>query len=121
MPLHFEDQEYAGRVARARAALAEAGLDAILLFAPESHYWLTGYDTFGYSMFQCMVLDANGRIDLLTRAPDLRQARHTSTLGDDQIHIWPEYEGAEPAADLQALLIDRGLANLEQELAAVGE
>lgn len=110
MPLHFDDQEYADRLARARAALIEAGLDGILLFAPESHYWLTGYDTFGFALFQCMVLDADGRIDLLTRAPDLRQARHTSTLTDDQIHIWPEYEGAQPAADLQALLIDRGLA-----------
>ena len=110
MGLHFDDQEFAGRVARARTGLAETGLDAILLFAPESHYWLTGYDTFGFAMFQCMVLDADGRIDLLTRAPDLRQARHTSTLTDDRIHIWPEYEGAQPAADLQALLIDRGLA-----------
>ena len=110
MPLHFDDQEYAGRVARARAALSAEGLDAILLFAPESHYWLTGYDTFGFAMFQCMVLDADGRIDLLTRAPDLRQARYTSTLKDDQIHIWPEYEGAQPAADLQDLLIRRGLA-----------
>ena len=73
--------EYAGRVDPCPCgALAEAGLDAILLFAPESHFWLTGYDTFGFSMFQCMVLDANGRIDLLTRAPDLRQARYTSTL-----------------------------------------
>ena len=110
MPLHFDDQEYAGRVARARAALARAELDGILLFSPESQYWLTGYDTFGFAMFQCMVLDSDGRIDLLTRAPDLRQARYTSTLTDEQIHIWPEYEGAQPAADLQALLIDRGLA-----------
>lgn len=110
MPLHFDDQEYAGRVARARAALVDAGLDAILLFAPASHYWLTGYDTFGFAMFQCMVLDSDGRIDLLTRAPDMRQARYTSTLTDAQIHVWPEYEGAQPAADLQALLIERGLA-----------
>ncbi|MEM9061624.1 MAG: Xaa-Pro peptidase family protein [Pseudomonadota bacterium] len=109
MPLHFDDVEYAGRVHRAVQALRAEGLDAVLLFAPESHFWLTGYDTFGFAMFQCMVLDAEGRIDLLTRAPDLRQARLTSTLSDNQIHIWPEYEGAQPAADLQDLLIRRGL------------
>ncbi|MEM1162545.1 MAG: Xaa-Pro peptidase family protein [Pseudomonadota bacterium] len=108
--LHFPRTEFDNRIARARAALAAHDLDAILLFAPESHYWLTGYDTFGFAMFQCMVLDADGRIDLLTRAPDLRQARHTSILSDDQIHIWPEYEGAQPAADLQMLLMERGLA-----------
>ena len=73
MPLHFTDQEYAERTTRARQALRDHGLDAILLFAPESQYWLTGFDTFGFAMFQCMVLDADGGIDLLTRMPDLRQ------------------------------------------------
>lgn len=110
MPLHFDHAEYAGRVQRARNALRSSGLDAVLLFSPESQYWLTGYDTFGFAMFQCMVLDADGRIDLLTRAPDLRQARHTSTLGDANIHVWAEYEGAQPAAELQDLLIRRGLS-----------
>ena len=105
MPLHFDEAEYAGRVQKAVSALRRDGLDAVLLFAPESQYWLTGYDTFGFAMFQCMVLDANGRIDLLTRAPDLRQARLTSTLSDEHIHIWAEYEGAQPAAELQDLLI----------------
>ncbi|TCL08762.1 Xaa-Pro dipeptidase [Shimia isoporae] len=109
MPLHFTLDEFQQRQDKACAALAKAGLDAILLFAPESHYWLTGYDTFGFSMFQCMVLTADGRIHLLTRAPDLRQARHTSVLSDDQIHIWPEYEGATPENDLATLLSDLNL------------
>ena len=34
----------------------------MLLFAPESHYWLTGYDTFGYCFFQCLVLTRDGRL-----------------------------------------------------------
>ena len=109
MPLHFDTAEYAGRVQSAVRAIRAAGLDAVLLFSPESQYWLTGYDTFGFAMFQCMVLDADGRVDLLTRAPDLRQARLTSTLDDGSIHIWAEYEGAQPAAELQDLLIRRGL------------
>ena len=110
MSLHFDTPEFAARLAKAQAALDTAGLDAILLFAPESHLWLTGYDTFGFAMFQCMVLGADGRIDLLTRAPDLRQARHTSILGEDQIHIWTEVEGATPAHDLAKLLCARGLS-----------
>lgn len=109
MPLHFPQAEYDDRVQRACAALVREGLDAILLFAPESQYWLTGYDTFGFAMFQCMVLGADGRIDLLTRTPDLRQARHTSMLGEDRLHIWQEYEGAEPERHLARLLADRGL------------
>ncbi|MEM6622619.1 MAG: Xaa-Pro peptidase family protein [Pseudomonadota bacterium] len=110
MPLHFDEVEYAARRSRACSALADANLDGILLFAPESHFWLTGYDTFGFSMFQCMVLATDGRIHLLTRAPDLRQARHTSNLAEDHIHIWVEVEGASPANDLANLLAELNLS-----------
>ena len=51
MTLHFTPEEYATRQALARAALHTAGLDALLMFAPESHYWISGYDTFGFALF----------------------------------------------------------------------
>ena len=110
MTLHFDASEYAARQARATKAVADAGLDALLMFAPESHFWLTGHDTFGFAMFQAMVLTAKGDIHLLTRMPDLRQARYTSTLPDDHIHIWPEFEGCDPTTDLAHLLTDLGVA-----------
>jgi Xaa-Pro dipeptidase len=109
MPLHFTPQEYASRKESARSALQAAGLDALLMFAPESHYWISGYDTFGFAMFQCMVLTARGELHLLTRTPDLRQAQLTSTLKDDEIHIWQDLEGADPASDLARLLNDLGI------------
>jgi Xaa-Pro dipeptidase len=109
MPTHFHPEEFAARVASTTSAMAVQGLDAMLLFAPESHYWLTGYDTFGFAMFQCMVLAADGDIHLLTRAPDLRQARYTSTLSDNQIHIWIDREGIDPGGDLRTLLASLGL------------
>ena len=109
MPLHFDVSEFGQRVARAVAAMQATHLDGLLLFAPESHYWLTGYDTFGFAMFQCMVLRADGEIHLLTRAPDLRQAQFTSTLADDQIQIWRDHEGAKPGRDLAGLLDRMGL------------
>lgn len=107
--LHFEMTEYQSRVDAAKASVADRGLDGLLMFAPESHYWLTGYDTFGFALFQCMVLTASGDVHLLTRAPDLRQAQQTSTLSDDHIHIWKDIEGVNPALSLQALLSDLGL------------
>ncbi len=103
-PPLFSATEYATRTDRAARALGDAGLDALLIFAPESMYWLTGYDTFGFAMFQAMVLDADGRIDLLTRLPDLRQAQNTSVIPHDRIHIWPEHQGANPSRDLSDLL-----------------
>ena len=105
MPLHFDTAEYAARQAQASQAVAAAGLDALIMFAPESHYWICGYDTFGFAMFQAMVLTANGDLHLLTRMPDLRQARLTSTLPEDHIHIWAEKEGSNPAQNLLELLM----------------
>jgi Xaa-Pro dipeptidase len=102
--LHFSRDEYAARVARAARALTRRGLDGILLFAPESHYFLCGYDTFGFAMLQCLILTADGDLQLFTRAPDLRQAQQTSTLNDQRIHIWVDREGVDPAEQLMTLL-----------------
>ena len=107
MALHFEREEFARRLASAREALAERGLDAVLLFAPESHYWLTGYDTSGYVFFQCLVLAADGRLTLLTRKPDLAQARITSVIED--VRLWFDAEGADPSRELEAILAEQGL------------
>jgi Xaa-Pro dipeptidase len=38
MPFHFAYAEYATRLAKAKASLVDRGLDALLMFAPESHY-----------------------------------------------------------------------------------
>ena len=108
--LHFTRDEYRGRVDKAVHALAERELDGILLFAPESHYYLCGYDTFGFAMFQCLILKADGDLHLFTRAPDLRQAQQTSTLADDRIHVWVDVEGVNPAEQLMALLATLGLS-----------
>lgn len=106
MPFHFDATEFAARQAAARARLQAEGLDALLMFAPESQYWLCGYDTFGYAMFQCLVLTARGDLHLLTRLPDMQQAQQTSTLDITEIHTWTEVEGADPVNDLCTLLAD---------------
>ena len=120
MALHFSRNEFAGRIAQTTAALAAAGLDGLLIFRQESMYYLTGYDTFGFVHFQCLYLAGDGTMTLLTRAPDLRQARHTSIIVD--IRIWTDRHGASPADDLKALLDDRGCRGkrLGVELEAYG-
>ncbi len=109
MTLHFDAAEYATRQSRAHAAMKDAGLDALLMFAPESQFWICGYDTFGFAMFQCLMLTSQGDLHLLTRMPDLRQAQLTSTLPDDQIHIWEERHDSNPATDLARLLAELGV------------
>jgi len=104
--LHFSREEFTIRMAKTRAEMARRGLDALLLFAPEGQYWLTGYDTFGFCFFQCLVVSDHDPV-LLTRSADLRQAQLTSTIGD--IRIWTDRAGADPTEDLAALLGDLGL------------
>ena len=102
MAMHFSEREYIQRMDRLTAQMREEKLDAILLFAQESMYWLTGYDTFGYCFFQTLVVKADGSKVLLTRSADLRQARHTSNISD--IRIWVDRANADPSVDLKELL-----------------
>ncbi|MEQ8333643.1 Xaa-Pro peptidase family protein [Nisaea sp.] len=106
--LHFAEQELADRRARAIALMQERGLDGLLMFRQESMFYLTGYDTFGFCFFQCLYLGADGRLALITRAPDLRQAQNTSMIED--IRIWVDRDGATPAGELKAMLSDLGCA-----------
>ncbi len=110
MALHFERNEYENRMQLLKASINRKNLDAMLLFSPESMYWLTGYDTFGFCFFQCLVVTKNGELTLLTRTPDLRQAQHTSII--ENIVIWKDSGDADPSSDLHALLGDMGLNGL---------
>src|ERR1700681_1277826 len=92
------------RKQRLLAAMAANRLDGMLLFAQESMFWLTGYDTFGFCFFQCLYVGADGRVALLTRSADLRQARNTSNIGD--IRVWKDAATADPTRDLRLMLDD---------------
>src|ERR1700690_4512821 len=98
MAIHFSETEMSARKARLLAAMATERLDGMLLFAQESDYWLTGYDSFGFCFFQCLYIGADGRVALLTRSADLRQAERTSNIAD--IRIWKDRAAAEPAKAL---------------------
>ena len=106
MTLHFTREEFARRQHATCASMLEAGLDGLLVFRQESMYWLTGYDTSGYSMFQGMYLAQDGRVALLTRSADRLQSRLTSVLTD--IRIWVDRDGANPGMDLRAMVEDLG-------------
>ena len=106
--LHFDRAEIEARIAKARALLGERGLSALLIFAPESHYYLTGYDSTGYLFFQAALLCADDEpVVLLTRRPDLQQAKETSVITD--IRIWYNAEDANPARELRAIMEEKGL------------
>ena len=107
MAIHFSKTEFQDREKSAIYSLRKKNLDALLIFRQESMYWLTGFDTFGYVFFQCLVLTAKGEKILLTRTPDLRQAQNTSIIKD--IRIWIDKDGASPSNELKNILYELNL------------
>ena len=120
MAIHFTKEEFAERKSKVIKELKKQNLDALLMFRQESMYWLTGYDTFGYVYFQCLVLTVRGELVLLTRVPDLRQAQNTSIIKD--IRIWVDKDRSNPTSDLKNILSELSLekSNLGIEYEAYG-
>ena len=92
-----------------RAELDRRGaLAALLAFSQESDYYLFGYDSTGYVFFQVVVLTADQQpTTLICRRPDVAQARDTSNIED--IQVWLNAPGANPALDLKAVLAEKGV------------
>ena len=109
MAIHFSKQEFENRKKNVLESMQKEKLDALLMFRQESMYWLTGYDTFGFVYFQCLILTVNGDLILLTRAPDLRQAQNTSIIKD--IRIWIDKNESNPAEELKNILNELNLGN----------
>ena len=120
MAIHFAQEEFLERKSKVIEKLKEQNLDGLLMFRQESMYWLTGYDTFGYVYFQCLVLTSKGDLILLTRVPDLRQAQNTSIIKD--IRIWVDKDKSNPTDELKNILSELNLekSNLGVEYEAYG-
>ena len=120
MAIYFTKEEFSERKSKIIEELKKQGLNALLMFRQESMYWLTGYDTFGFVFFQCLILTIKGDLVLLTRAPDLRQAQNTSIIND--IRIWIDKDKSNPADELKNILSELSLekSNLGVEYEAYG-
>ncbi|MBM3521524.1 MAG: aminopeptidase P family protein [Alphaproteobacteria bacterium] len=106
--LRFERAEFEARLARARSELKRRGLAALLVYGQETHLYLAGFDTGGFVFYQVGIVTADDRpLVLLTRRPDLAQARDTSLY--DDIRLWFDAEDQKPAEDLRAILAELGL------------
>ena len=120
MAIYFKKEEFSERKSKVIKELKKQHLDGLLMFRQESMYWLTGYDTFGYVYFQCLILTIKGDLVLLTRAPDLRQAQNTSIIKD--IRIWIDKDKSDPTDELKNILSELSLekSNLGVEYEAYG-
>ena len=108
MALHFSRTEYATRLGAARRSIRDKGLDALLIFSQESHYYLTGFDTTGYIWFQCGILTPDDSpYTLMIRMPDVQNACITSVIED--IRVWNDDGITNPAMELKKILTEKNL------------
>ena len=81
----FTQSEHKSRLARAREKLAESGFEFCVSVAPETHYYLAGYDSWvGVNSPQALVFSAVGDDEptLIVRNVDTRLAFETTWLSD---------------------------------------
>lgn len=104
----FTPAEFAGRVARARRAVAAAGLDWLLVLHPVSLHWLTGGEAKSYQAFQCLLLAADEKpLVLFSRGSDIGEWRDDAII--DEAIAWGGPEPEDPIEVFADLARGRGL------------
>jgi Xaa-Pro dipeptidase len=76
----FTPGEYERRMTGLRAAMQARGLGLLLVFTPENVTYLTGYETIGYSSFQCLLVPLEDEPELVLRDMELEVAAATTWL-----------------------------------------
>ncbi len=105
--IHFSREEFTERQRRTRERMAELELDGMLLFKFEDMYWLTGYDSDGFTIFGCMFLGTDGALTHLARPADLGNASYSSICED--VRIAPDTESEPRSGQIKAMLQSLGM------------
>ena len=63
----FPMEEYKTRLANVQDRMRTRGLDVLLAYTPENIFYLTGYNTTGYYVYQCLIVPANRDPIMVTR------------------------------------------------------
>lgn len=104
----FSLQEFAARRSSTRRAMAEAGLDWLVLFHPVSIRWLTGSDAKSYQEFQCLLVSAaSGPFTVLTREGERNEFRDDALI--DAIETFGGGENEDPIPAFAGLADRLGL------------
>jgi len=105
--IHFTREEFAQRQGRVAEIMQQQGLDGALLFKIEDMYWLTGYDSDGFSIFGCMFIGTDGKLTHLARPADLGNAAYSSICED--VRIAPDSADTSRAFQIKEMLASLGM------------
>lgn len=110
----FSHAEYDRRLAKTRAAMAAAGLDALFIEDPSNMAWLTGYDGWSFYVHQGVLVLHDADPVWWGRNQDANGALRTVWMTSDRIRGYAdEYVQStvrHPMQDLAALITDAGIA-----------
>lgn len=84
----FPEEEFAGRVERARAVLESRGIDVLLVTGPENIFYLTGQQTPGYYTYQALLLPVDGEPVFILRQLEVLNLVANSFL--DRVEPYPD-------------------------------
>ncbi len=106
----FPEAEFRNRQERTRRAIAEAGLDWLLVISPVSLHWLTGSDTKGYTSFQCLPMSAAPRpLVMFARETDRNELEADTLI--DELRGWNGREPEDPVDAFERLVGELDLRN----------
>jgi ectoine hydrolase len=109
----FSAAEYSRRIAKTRAAMAHAGVDALFVTDPSNQAWLTGYDGWSFYVHQGVILTMEGEPHWWGRHMDSLGALRTCWVTPASIHGYADsYVQStlrHPMQDLARILRDLGL------------
>ncbi len=83
--LPFSQAEYDRRLTLTRAAMAQAGLDVLLVTDPSNMAWLTGYDGWSFYVHQGVLVFHDADPIWWGRNQDTNGALRTVWMGDDRV------------------------------------
>jgi len=105
--VHFSREEFTDRQAQVRRALAERGLDGLLVSRIEDQYWLCGLDTDGYVIFHAMFIGADGQLTHVTRTADLASIEYSSLCSD--VRLWEDAADNPRSKAIKDMLASHGM------------
>jgi len=105
METAFARDYYVRNLALLQADMAERGLGALLIFDPESIYWLTGYRSIGYFTFQCVLVLREGGPVMISRRVNQQVA-----LCNENIPIFVAIEDTDDAMTILAGVVRERVA-----------
>lgn len=119
----FSNAEYDRRIAKTRAAMAAAGLDAIFVTDPSNQAWLTGYDGWSFYVHQGVILTMEGEPIWWGRMMDMFGGRRTCWMshdniigyGDHYVQSTERHPMQDLAGHLRRLGLEQGRIGVEME------